>query len=190
MRNVFAHAINRPTKTKRQKLTTKRQLFKLATDVAHQFCKRYGYHDDKGSISARDMRQIARMAAIEAIESHDPKLGDIGQRVRFCVNRELFEVMRTAARRHRICQQERPNEKNDLTGFGFKPSKFQLVDFLDELSEDAKTIVQIVLTTPGEIFQLTGCARAKAALLSHLESLGWQTEMALVAFSEIKEALV
>ena len=107
------------------------------------------------------------------------------------MERELFQLVRIRARDASRAQQETPNESNDLTGFedGRCASTFNMVEFLDELSDDARAVVQIIFNTDGPAMLATGRKRANTALMAYLQGMGWDTEKAESAFLEISSAL-
>lgn len=70
--------------------------------------------------------------------------------------------------------------------------QFNLVDFLDGLTEDAKTVVNLILDTPRSIavlFEDKKPAAIKNLLKDYLFALGWGVERVEETFSEIQENL-
>lgn len=72
-----------------------------------------------------------------------------------------------------------------------RQSNHWLVDFLDELSEDAATIVAIVLETPGFVWRIESGREddPKKFLWSYLRELGWTFARIDTGFEELEEAL-
>ncbi len=68
-----------------------------------------------------------------------------------------------------------------------------LVDLMDELSDDARTIVEIVLETPDSILRLEmddfKDGHPKTCIKKYMQTLGWNMSRIKRTFQEISEAL-
>jgi DNA-directed RNA polymerase specialized sigma24 family protein len=162
--------------------------------IVRKFERRYGG-------DPADLLQNARLAFLQALETFDPSRGDFGPRAWFVINRELFEHVRTAARRGSILKiwtisEIKGGDKNgdevleswndDLRWDPVDPhsaSKFDLLEFMDGLSGDAADIVDWIFSGGPDV----GLARNLVA--SHFRGLGWATSRIQAAFSEIEIAI-
>lgn len=161
------------------------ELEELVKILSHQHARRFGYEFD-------DVYQEARIVALEAVRTHDPKLGCLGKRVRYLVTRRIDGGPRSKFWRMRSCvknaRKVSPEASDALCAR--MPDRGQdpcfLADLLDELSEDAQAIVSIVLDSPGHVFE---GADDKQCLSGLLQKWGWQESTINSAFIEIQEAL-
>jgi len=81
-------------------------------------------------------------------------------------------------------------QTNDLLSQIIKP----LIELIDELSEDAFEVVNLILNTPDELqksIKHNGGSNKKVKKLvySHLKDNGWQRDKILKSFNNIQEAL-
>jgi len=63
-------------------------------------------------------------------------------------------------------------------------SRFNLAEFLRELSDDARIVVHVVLDTPREFADM-----GKNSVRDYLGRIGWATERISESFSEMRESL-
>lgn len=125
-----------------------------------------------------------------AYEDYDRDNGEFLDWVRFRVRRRLLDVRRSPARRQRNLPRVELQDHQRTCG----PAGF-MTDLLDELSEDAKHVVSLVLDAPPDVI-LALCERGrvnavtiKAALREFLIDLGWTTSRVSKSFAEIRKAL-
>ncbi len=75
-----------------------------------------------------------------------------------------------------------------------KTSDWRPADFIEELSEDASLVVQLVFETPAEIASVIACKGGqprnyRSTIRSYLCSIGWTTRRITETFAEIGKAL-
>ena len=121
----------------------------------------------KGNFMAR----LAQNIHIDLIDKYRKQFGRYGQRKGIFVGGEAVETLATPPR-----------------------SKFNLVDFIDSLSEDAATVVRLTLEPSAAIAKeaeerggTNSCLRA--AVRSHLITIGWAAGRIRDTFKEIAKVL-
>lgn len=105
----------------------------------------------------------------------------------------LDSIRKEAFRAARLKKNPLPDE-NELPTH---QQKFSLLELLDELSEDARTIVELVLDPPLDVRLHVECRRQKkttrnnvvASFREYLRDLGWSARRIADSFDEISAAL-
>jgi DNA-directed RNA polymerase specialized sigma24 family protein len=156
---------------------------KLVYHTVHRFVQRKG-----GTFE--DWIGEAHEAFMLAYERYKPERGPFPSFVRWVVEKRLLEVLRTNMRR-----------KGKVVFGDVDPDLhpgpergFILADFLDELSEDAQTVVKLALDTP---HGLARCIEQKggqpwnvrSVLREYLMAMEWSAERVTETFLEIRRAL-
>lgn len=158
----------------------------LIKKTVHQFCERYNCNFEEYHSETNPMFMIAYTRwgekRFKGTSSSFPSY------VRWVVWHGLLEMLRKKMRRGDkvVCMDLHP----DWAPVQYAP----LLDFMDELSEDAKEVVQLTLETPKGIAKVMrekgGTPHAvKTVLREYLVCLGWTGEQVLSAFEEIADAL-
>ncbi len=134
-----------------------------------------------------DYESAADQAYTKAVQTHDPARGQITTHVWWCVRNRLLSVAATE-RRHR----ERCRTDLDLDRLPARGKTFDLEALLLDLSEDARTVVRLVVDTPGDLARLCRMRRVdwmQQALGRALRNMGWTIGRVVESFDEVKEAL-
>ncbi len=140
-----------------------------------------------------DYEDAAQEAYAKAVRTHDPARGQITTHVWWCVRNKLQKVA-TTERRHR----ERCRTDLDLDRMPARTKTFDLEVLLVDLSEDARTVVRLVIETPGDLVKLCRMRdvrgelrldRMRKLLWDTLKGLGWTVGRCVVSFDEVREAL-
>lgn len=121
-----------------------------------------------------------------AYKLYNPAKGSFPTYVRTVVGHTLLELVRSETKRR-----VRFNTTSDVE-IADHPRSFSLTDFLDEISEDARAIVSLVLDTPRDLQRVVhkeGRKDVKYTLRQYLDGMGWEEERVENAFSEISTAL-
>lgn len=112
-----------------------------------------------------------------------------------CFTTYVYMVVQHSLLQHvRTCCKRRKTEV--LLDAPQKTTGFNLTEFLEELSDEGKFVVQLILDSPKELLQVLfshddrSSARSyKAGLRKYLKEVGWLNEQISAAFAEIQEAL-
>lgn len=148
--------------------------------TVHEFVRKYGGQFEHWI-------EYAGIAFMTAYHKYDPSLGmTFASYVRFVLWHHLLDVRRRAARYHARDSQEPLDELH-------APPVFDRISFLDELSRDARKVVNLILATPPGLSKEIGSVKKpwmiRSVLRRHLRALGWTTERIAESFSEIRRAL-
>jgi len=154
----------------------------LVWDCVHKFHRKYG--DLYGT--REELFSEGCYGYTLAYNRYDHEKGTFPTYVRNMVNFKLMELLRTETK-HRV----RYNAVEDIeTADRVHP--FSLMEFLEEVSEDARAIVSLVLDTPRDLQRVVhkeGRKDVKYTLRQYLDGMGWEEERVENAFSEISTAL-
>jgi len=154
----------------------------LIWDSVHRFHRRYGDHYG----TREELFSEGCVAFTIAYRRYDPAKGSFPTYVRTVVGHTLLELVRTETKRR-----VRFNTTTEVEP-SVSPPHFSLTDFLDEISEDARAIVSLVLDTPTgllRVMQEDDRKQVKHTLRQYLDGMGWDTSRVTRAFSEISTAL-
>lgn len=175
----------------------------LIWEQVHWFRKRHGTFHFK----IDELYAIGCLGFVEACHSHDPKRSRFSTWATFQVRSKLRAALQRKGRTQRPWQTGALRKgRYGSVSYNSDAEEYQsatsqgnscfLLDLLDELSEDAQTVVKLVLDTPSEITQAlhssnTGnrTASIRVELLNHLTRQGWTYRQVHLAYSEIREAL-
>lgn len=152
----------------------------LIFKTVHSFRAKYG-----GDLE--ELMADANTHFMKAHRTYNPDKGPFLHWVKFQVRTELLETLRKT-----VGQNNRLPRRN--LNLGTMPTKvrFNLLDFLGDLSEDAATVVRLSLDCPSEIKRAIGGRdprKCRLAIASVLKSLGWNARRVGRAYVEIRKAL-
>jgi DNA-directed RNA polymerase specialized sigma24 family protein len=155
---------------------------KLIYYTIHLFVKKYGGRFE-------DQIEHAGLAFMIAWRKYDPTAGmTFASYVRYVLFNLLLDIKRKETRRCTKLIFEAVNLDTLSILPDFKKSRF-----LDELSNDAHKVVQLVLATPPglqrEIAAVKTPRTIKWILRRHLRTLGWTADRISESFNEIRRAL-
>lgn len=169
--------------TARQRLMTEsyEDVERLIWDVVHKFHRRHG--DLYGTL--QELFSEGCVGFTIAYARYNPEKGSFPTYVRMVVSHTLLELVRSETKRR-----VRLNTTSDVE-ITDSSRQFSVAEFLDDLSEDARTIVMLVLDTPGDLLsamQEDECS-PKHLLRQYCAGMGWAAERITKCFSEISLAL-
>lgn len=153
--------------------------------TVHRFRLRYG-----GNME--DLWSIAHEAFMYAFLTFESSCGSFSSYVRYCTWKQMLEQTRSQCRRNsKLPRVPFDNIREPVT----KHNHF-VTDLLDELSEDGKLVVSLVLDAPMDIYMYLlehkgpqNPNKVRNALRSFLREVGWNTARITESFNEIREAL-
>ena len=162
-------------------------------DTSHVLDKVVAAHTRRYGGDAEEYRSAADEWWMKAFERYDPALRDSFEA---WVRTKAAMGMMEHHRREYVRNNLRPRKHRDLTNHPTAvPPEFDLDEFLEGLSEDAKMVVLLVLDTPIDV-RLNLAQRGgdepknyRAALREFLGDLGWSFARVMASFREIKEYL-
>lgn len=164
---------------------------RLIYQTVHRFYKRYG-----GDL--QELQAQANLIFLESYESHDPEKAQFSTWLVFTLWKRLQGNLRRDLRHRELAP-------TVALGNITMPDRthFDLDQFMDELSEDARTVASLVLDLPMDIRlsletrkqrkgwdRQTPCENIKGALVEFLWDLGWTTQRIGESFREIGLALM
>lgn len=133
-----------------------------------------------------DRRQIARMAFLRAKETHDPTRGEFAPYAKYVVGRELFEHVRTLARRRGYAQVQ------TFTDYGMTvdstTDRSVLADLMLDVGEDARTILDL-LFDPEPFWSPCRTVTIKSLAKFLSQKMHWDRPRVQNSLSEIEAAL-
>lgn len=130
-----------------------------------------------------DLVSEAVVGFMEAYNSFDPRKGTIGRRASFLAWYRLLHYLQT--------EPPVPIELKEEVLGSSRDKPFWLVDLLDELSEDARFVVELVLDMPEDL-ALIMCEEDLAPITVikyYLIGGGWSGSKIASVFKEVREAL-
>lgn len=134
-----------------------------------------------------DYEDAAQEAYARAVRTHDPARGAITTHVWWCVSHKLASVA-ARERKHR----ERCRTDLDLDLMPARTKAFDMEVLMLDLSDDARTVVRLVVEAPGDLARLCRMRRmdwAQTLLWDTLKGLGWTVGRVVESFDEVREAL-
>ena len=152
--------------------------------VVHKFCSRHKADFD-------EMLSIANLAFCECWPRYDSNKARFTTHVYLRVYYAMLETCRKNKRRSEVFQ----FVETDASELSTARKECFVVDLLDELSTDARTIVNIVLNgrETSHVMQNSQCnntaASTKNAIAKVLNEIGWSTARVIESFMEIEHAL-
>jgi hypothetical protein len=150
--------------------------------LAFCFTRRYGGEYEEN-------RSEANVGFMISYHEHDPAIAPFVPWCKWKTWKHLQEQHRKIAYRRGITKMEQHEEE-----FAKDEPRFRLVDFIDELSEDARQVVSLVFDTPKglvPIIQSKGNEprNLRSVLRDYLKGIGWSAKQITDSFSEIERAL-
>jgi len=134
-----------------------------------------------------DRRQIARMAFLHAKQTHNPALRDFESYAKYVVGRELFEHIRTKARRSKRAQVQTFTDCGEVDSDA-RYERGALVDLMLDVGEDARTILDL-LFDPEPFWGPCRTVNVKCLVKFLRNKLQWDRPRVQQSLSEIEAAL-
>ncbi len=151
-----------------------------------------------------DLEQEAWVGFLEAYHSYDPERGQgLDRRVSFVVWFKLLKLVNKEDRKHgrtfsNAGQENNANGDGDTAALdniagrecGAGDSTF--AELLDELTSDGRTLVNLVLDTPGELVELIRESSSRATLRcvkEYVQEIGWTINRFRKAVTNVRESL-
>lgn len=160
----------------------------LIWDTCHKFYRRYG--NLNGTVE--ELFSVAQLSFMKAYHSYTEKSSSFATWVRWYIWHELLELQRGDMRRNKAAKVT-PTDmvENDYVA---PHSNFNMVDFVDSLSEDAKMVVNLVVDPPEGLAAAMrrrgpGDGRTKLSIEQFLSGFEWDSFKISEVFSEITTAL-
>lgn len=159
---------------------------KLIYDTIHRFIEQYGGDFD-------EFLSIARESYMLAFNSYDPERAGFVTYVRCFIWGRLQKTWRVERRRAQILNL---NHEYDFSHHPERSeNKFDVSEFVEKLSEDGKTVVNLVFDSPIDI-ALSIMERGgdtpnnvRLAIREFLKDVGWSAGRVSNTFREIRKAL-
>lgn len=159
----------------------------IINTTVEQFRNRYGGDFD-------DLESLSDESFLRAHDGYRPARGKYETWMRFIVWHQMLESLRNQRNRNNRLNRLPPETLDFLFT---PPSQFKLIDFLDELSHDARFVARLTLNSPKDI-RLSIAQRSKtpspamvqAAIAEFLIELGWDSSRIQQSFAEITAALI
>jgi RNA polymerase sigma factor (sigma-70 family) len=152
----------------------------LIYDTIHKFQRKY-----KGDFD--DLTGVAFLAFIRAFESFDFEKGySFSTWLRLQIWHQLQNEWSKERRRGQKSKRQRDYQTH------YKQNS--LNEFLAEINQDARTIVDLILETPKDLKEMISdidndMKAVKSILHDYLLDMGWKKERILLAFHQIEKAL-
>lgn len=152
--------------------------------LSYAFVRQYGGNYE-------DVRADANLYYLRASELYNPGQGSFEQWVCHRVWLNLLEVVRVQAKRNARL----PRSAVELGTLADR--RFDMVEFLDELSDDARTVVRLLFVGNRDValaeIQRGGLKpkphQTRNAIREYLRDVGWGAGRILESFQEIRKAL-
>lgn len=153
---------------------------KLLWFVVHRFIL---IHGDKYG-TQDELKSFANEVFMDVYTDYEHTKGSFRKRVGYILWKRLLDLARHSRSRKLILG----HQLEDLRWQSFE---FNLVDFLDGLSEDAHNVIGIVLNTPTDLIEIMSQEdrEPQTNLKSYLAGMGWRLDDIKETFQEIKDAL-
>jgi len=137
----------------------------------------------------KELVSQANVACIKAWNTYDPERGTkISTWVKFVVDRELIENLRK-----NLAKKRNPpiSSDNNIEQVISPYKTFDLGEFLRDLSDDARTVIELLLTMPNDLAFLTRRPKQTwTVLVRELVRMKWTKQRISKIYKEISEALV
>ena len=164
------------------------EVYKLVRMQVRNFMKRYG----KILGTWEEVEELANVYYIEAYDRFTPGRAEFTTHVGYYVWIRLINEMRLKHERY----QRFPTEPYKLEDHEQSERMFVVEDFLETLSEDGKTVAQLVLDSPLDIRlslkrhgENVTPSRLRSAVVHFLKDIGWAMDRIREGFGEVGEAL-
>ena len=156
---------------------------KLIHNICHKFIKRhfnpFNEYDDLSS--------EANLLFLDAYQNYNPEKGPFTNHIHFTIWHGLLEKMENSFKKIKsVCEvNEFLPAKNETTS---------LDDLLCDLSNDGKTMINLIRSSPKEIQQIMRTEkphvrRPHCKLKSIMKGIGWSSEQIIKTINEIKEVI-
>lgn len=157
---------------------------KLIKYTVHQFIRQYG--GDFEELAAE-----ANLLFIHAHDKYDESKGKLVSWIRFYISKNLLESLRRDLMRNKRV----PRIALDLELVASTRREFKLNDLLEDVSNDAATVLRLAVETPIELrrqFEYKGGKprNIRSCLRAFLIKAGWCSSRVTEAFEEIGSALI
>lgn len=150
---------------------------KLIQHTVHRFVESHGGKYD-------DLIELSGPLFMKAYHTYEMDRGAFPARLRFILWHGLLDAKRIASKRNgKVVFKDLQEE--DYTA----PRSFNLLEFMDELSEDARLVVQAVFETPWEFDPCPTQIRMMIREFLSQPAIGWDRERISKSFLEIRSAL-
>lgn len=160
---------------------TYRSVEKLICDLCWRFCRQTGADFDETVAEAN-------LTFVEACRSHVPGRSKLSTWVHFKVQKKLQTLKRDEARRRDRLPTTNEVDPDLLS----RPERFDLERLMMGLSDDAVTIIRLLLETPVDLISLITLHRGRRIrrdLFRHLRAKQWTVARIVESYNEIGEAL-
>lgn len=159
----------------------------LVYKTVHEFIARYGgeFEEQAGD---------AHLSFVLAYHTYKEGKTKFSYWTRFTIWTELLEKQRESLRRRLPSVSLFADEGKDGWDAETPHSGFCLMEFLDELTEDARIVARLAVDTPlglaNQMVERGGSGTARRSVLrNYLEGLGWTAERIKESFTEIAHVL-
>lgn len=164
-----------------KKTITFKQYKKALFSCVHNHIEKYG--GDFNEVYAD-----ACVHFVECLDKWDEKRSSIHTWIRYYVSQELHNSW--------VLDRKKKSYHSKYLGSLTGTSGFDLREFLHDLSEDARTVVMLVVEPPADITLAIQTARGEGfpseyrrAIPEYLREIGWVTSRIYSVFDEIRSAL-
>ena len=152
--------------------------------ICHKFLKHYNFNPC-GDYD--DLNSEANLIFLDAYQNYDPQKGSFTNHIHFRIWHGLLEKLVENS----FLKVKGTSEINELIP---APKENQLIDLLDELSDDATTITKLLTDTPKDLQDIIieerkEIKRGKAILFRYLRKVGWTHKRIKETFKEITEVV-
>ncbi len=165
---------------------------RLIVKIAHDFHRKYG--NTYGTVE--ELISIGNESFMKAYNSDKGKSSFVTWLFIQVTHGILDEIRRRTKRQKRL-----PESTNGLDSVSYSaalaqpPLKFFLHEFLDELTDDAKLVVELVLDTPNDLLEIMredngNRKKASASIRQYLLGCGWTVKRIMESFAEITCCLI
>lgn len=144
--------------------------------VVHEFIAKYGGNFE-------DLVEHAGLCFMKAYLQFDPSRANFLTCLRWKVWRNLQELYRQRARHNKVSFIEFDPEVN------VTPKQFSRLEFLDNLSEDARLVAVLAMDTAWELQPSPQAVRALLREYLKQPAIGWGAARIKQSFMEIRQAL-
>lgn len=152
---------------------------KLIYDTAHKFRKRYG----------GDLEEIISQANYLFVMSYYHNYKQINISFTSRVRHYIWHGLLSDLRKEHLSKRYREQDIIFHTG-----PKLGFVELLDEVGNDAKNVINLILDTPEELLTIITDKRcspkqSRTVIKEHLKKIGWSLDRIRNSFNEITRAV-
>ncbi len=165
---------------------TYKDIERMIYQICHKFCSQYNE-------SLEDLVGEANLAFSRSYKKYDSSRGQFTTFIHWCIVNHLIQYTNRNKKRAKVWMQGLDDDVHPIFKFA-TANDLDLKDFTDEMSADAKEVINLVFEGPQEIGYLIfriGESKMnwRKALRTYLKNSGWSYRRVLKAFKEIREAL-